>query len=381
MPALDLRTVLLTVTLFTLVMGLVQFYFYRVHRQRVAGLGWLTAAPLLSSVATIVFSLRGIWSDWLTVVGANAVLLFAWAAWYWGIQQFYGQRPSYGRWLSLIVLWPGLVLGGALAIELAFEWRGALNVAMYGTVMLVMARLLWSHRANSFSVVYLISVLVVMAGLTYFRTGQYFFVKNIDIFDTSILNSVWLVSFASLMWLMSLGLLMLLAERLRAEAEYASMHDSLTEVYIRRAWMEKSGQELARCQRHGRHMAMLMLDLDHFRAINQSLGHVRADAVVLDLVARTRALLGPGDVLGRLGGEEFVVLMPETLPPAALELAERIRREIEQPSPGLPPYTVSIGISFNLPTDTDPFHILSRADLAIYRAKQRGRNRVVMGED
>lgn len=121
-------------------------------------------------------------------------------------------------------------------------------------------------------------------------------------------------------------------------------------------------------------MSLLLMDLDHFKAINDSYGHQSGDKALMEFVSRVRTLLRRSDQLGRFGGEEFV-LLPETTLDVALLVAERIRTMIDQ-STTEPHYTVSIGVTTNQLANDNLDTLLARADSALYRAKDQGRNRV-----
>lgn len=134
-------------------------------------------------------------------------------------------------------------------------------------------------------------------------------------------------------------------------------------------------------------LSVLMIDIDHFRAVNNTHGHAVGDAVLSEAIHRISQHLRPLDLIVRMGGEEFAVLMPETLYAAALAVAERLRSVVaEQPfvmedmNISLP-VTVSLGVATLDPAqDKDPYELLKRADAALYRAKAEGRNRVVGAE-
>lgn len=122
-------------------------------------------------------------------------------------------------------------------------------------------------------------------------------------------------------------------------------------------------------------MSLLLMNLDHFKAINDSYGHQSGDKALMEFVSRVRTLLRRSDQLGRFGGEEFVLLLPETTLDVALLVAERIRTMIDQ-STTEPHYTVSIGVTTNQLANDNLDTLLARADSALYRAKDQGRNRV-----
>lgn len=156
--------------------------------------------------------------------------------------------------------------------------------------------------------------------------------------------------------------------------------DPLTGVSNRRVFMERLAFELARVRRYGEAAALLMLDLDHFKLVNDRHGHAAGDAVLRSFTERATAELRQTDTLGRLGGEEFAILLPATDEAGACELAERIRmrlagQPIEYGGQSIA-VTVSTGVALLESTDPHADAVLARADEALYRAKQRGRNRI-----
>lgn len=165
-----------------------------------------------------------------------------------------------------------------------------------------------------------------------------------------------------------------------------SSRDTLTGLYNRWFVMEKIDSELNRSLRHGSPMSLLMLDVDHFKRINDTWGHSAGDQVLQGIGKLLRECCRVYDVPGRYGGEEFCIVLPETKTGNTTAVAERIRRRLE--STELPcgdtsiAVTASIGIAgMDQPEDGDalsPAGLIERADRALYSAKNRGRNRVEM---
>ena len=157
--------------------------------------------------------------------------------------------------------------------------------------------------------------------------------------------------------------------------------DYLTGVSNRRHFMERAEQELHRCVRYGGQLSILMLDIDHFKLINDRYGHKVGDLVLKALTQVCAASLRDVDVVGRMGGEEFAVLLPETDRSVAVSAAERLRVAIDQTkvplADGLPvKFSVSIGVAAMQSADDNLDVLLNRADAALYEAKGSGRNRV-----
>ena len=156
--------------------------------------------------------------------------------------------------------------------------------------------------------------------------------------------------------------------------------DSLTGVDNRRQFLSLLEHELARYHRYGGDAALMMLDLDHFKRVNDHYGHAAGDSVLKAFTRCAREMLRRSDHLGRLGGEEFAILLPDTDADGARELAERLRQEVVstpvETEAGDIRYSVSIGITLFHRQDPSADAILARADRALYQAKNAGRNRV-----
>ncbi len=171
------------------------------------------------------------------------------------------------------------------------------------------------------------------------------------------------------------------------EAEYhqviyqLTIYDPLTETFNRRYLLEFLERELVRSSRHKRPLSVVMMDLDHFKSINDTQGHLCGDAILREFSSRIKKTVRRDELFARYGGEEFVLILPETNKEGAEVVAERMRKLIGE----LPfefegqslPITVSLGISItNGDEKYTPNQILQLADEKLYQAKKKGRNRV-----
>jgi diguanylate cyclase (GGDEF)-like protein len=154
--------------------------------------------------------------------------------------------------------------------------------------------------------------------------------------------------------------------------------DVLTGLPNRRAMLDTMQQAMDSSRRGDMPLAIVLVDVDHFKDVNDQHGHATGDAVLIHLGAHMRAQLRSGDVLARWGGEEFLICASGTPMEAARETAERVRAAVaHSPMPHGKPLTVSLGVAVCEPDD-DLDSLLLRADRALYRAKSEGRNRVVV---
>jgi len=171
-----------------------------------------------------------------------------------------------------------------------------------------------------------------------------------------------------------------LTEANRRLQELAS-RDSLTGIYNRRYFIELAGVELERARRTGRPACLLLIDIDHFKRVNDTFGHAAGDEVLRGVVTSVGEQLRDSDLFARIGGEELIVLMPETGLEAGRLVAERLRCAIEAAQYPIPGRTVGVTISIGLAitaTPVEPLNeLMERADRALYAAKAGGRNRVI----
>ena len=165
------------------------------------------------------------------------------------------------------------------------------------------------------------------------------------------------------------------------QLEKLAVTDPLTGISNRRDLMQRLDTEIDRARRYHKPLCVLMIDLDHFKAINDNYGHQAGDEVLIDTTKTLLKLCRTSDTIGRYGGEEFVIVLPEISLDAAVVLAERISLEISQRKVNSIEqqeinYTCSIGVA-ELTADLDQKSLLHTADNALYKAKIDGRNRVV----
>jgi diguanylate cyclase (GGDEF)-like protein/PAS domain S-box-containing protein len=180
--------------------------------------------------------------------------------------------------------------------------------------------------------------------------------------------------------------------RLYNQVEQIAVTDELTGLFNRRGFLQLGEREFERTVRFNRPLAALMLDIDHFKRVNDTYGHPIGDRVLCALADCVRQSTRGIDVAGRYGGEEFTLLLPETDIPVAIQIAERLRQSIADLSIPIcrgkddsPPIhiwiNVSIGVAFMLPDIPNLSVLIDRADQALYRAKDSGRNCVVVWDE
>lgn len=160
--------------------------------------------------------------------------------------------------------------------------------------------------------------------------------------------------------------------------------DSLTGALTRRAFLHSAAHELEQMRRYGHTMSAVMLDVDHFKRVNDRYGHPTGDLVLRSIVSHCREIMRRADVLGRLGGEEFAILLPETDLSGAAAIAERLRHGVEatpiEAGDATVRVTISLGVAALESAEQGVERVLAAADAALYEAKTTGRNRVVLAD-
>ena len=358
-------------------MSLVMYQLKRSYPVSIKGLGEWSGALLILFVGGILVVGRGHLPD-LVAISVSSLLM--WLGVYLtlrGTQRFFGVTPNGLPWLICIAAMSGVQVWFTL-VQPSYHMRLILTTLVVAGLSGAHAWLIFRQRPLSPAQGLALGVLLLLTAAQLVRLVTSFsdsFSEKIEFFDTSGLQLFYIASFSFALLLFAISAVLMATERLRIELERIANHDSLTHAFTRRYMDTWCNAELSRCRRHGRNMAVLMLDLDHFKKINDTYGHPVGDQTLIRFVTQVNILLRPPDMLGRYGGEEFLLLLPDTSEATALVVAERIRAACEQTQTE-PRFTVSIGLT-TIQGNSDTLETLTaRADQAVYQAKAQGRNRV-----
>lgn len=374
MNDLDLRSAMIFACLLVGLMSVVLFFIRGSYPKSIHGIGTWASGLATLFVSYAVFSGRGNIPEALVIVCGNLLVMASLLILYFGSQRFFGLKTS-------IRLWGGIGLAALLVmtwfslVEPNFRLRVAGVMIFAAAALFAHLRLIFLHGNGKFSSRFVIFVLALEAAITTSRLFSLLLApSNEAAIETQQIQDLYVMSFITSYLLQGIGMMLMASDRLHDELEHLARHDALTGCLGRRAWLDICNQEMDRSIRSGRQMAVLMMDIDHFKKINDNYGHQIGDRVIVDFVKNATGALRRADSLGRYGGEEFVALLPETGSAQALIVAERLRSAVELAS-GNPSCTVSVGVAtsdVNLSVDG----LLARADRAMYQAKNGGRNRV-----
>ncbi|MBA5608483.1 GGDEF domain-containing protein [Duganella sp. FT3S] len=364
-------------------MSIVLFSAWRSFPAEIGGLREWGMGLLLMVAGTVLLALRGgTVPRPLPVLSMNAVLLWGIGLSLIGTEKFYGLRPSWrlfhGIWLVgmaaiawWLLVWPDFPVRVAVFSTLVsvIYWRQVWLIARHGERqfptllfgMLMLAQAL---------VVATRGVLALFAGGT-----------SVDLLRPGTFQNVYLAISSFMVLMLVVGFLTVATRRLQTILELRSTRDPLTQVLNRRGFADVYARERALMQRERRAISLISIDLDHFKSINDRYGHATGDRVLVHVAEVIGKVLRASDHVARFGGEEFVVLLPDTGMERACSVAERIQDVLREPrQDGLPACTASIGVACQLSAEEDLDGILLRADGALYRAKALGRDRIEVAE-
>lgn len=349
-----------------------------------ASLRLRAGALVLESTAWVLLGLRGHVGDWLSILVANAVMLVSYAMTVHALRLLLGV-PSRLRVVAIASV------AGWLAIAW-FAW-GTVNfqarvlcaslVIMLDLVLLIAPLCGSLRRGGSAARRVLLATLAIAVAMVLWRNAEPLLSSRPaeGLFAPTPINVIYMMFSAMQPLFTSIGFLLLYNETMQAELKSLARTDPLTGVNNRLALVEAAERLLDAAGSDGEPLGVLMLDVDHFKAVNDRFGHGGGDKVLLSLVERIQRVLGRGDVIGRIGGEEFVVLSPGKDLRQTLALGERIRAEVESTQLMFDGHalgmTVSVGATEAASGESNVTALLQRADAALYAAKRAGRNRVV----
>lgn len=351
------------------------------------GLRTWAGAMGLESLAWALISMRGLVPDAASILVPNLLLVAAQAMKLAAVHEYRGLR--WPRWKCLLPVALMFVLLVSLEYD-DFRARLIYGSLIYFAQMLMIAQILHTdtgaQKGRAWGLLYgvtaAMSVILVMRAL-----AAVFDVGNFATIEGPVApNAVQLLVFVCLIALGilgSLGFVLMEKERSDLELRSLAMTDFLTKAMNRRAFTECVEQQMALAQRTGLPLALLMIDVDHFKRINDGHGHAAGDSVLVEIARVIGASIRRQDTLGRYGGEEFGVLLPSTDQAGAMVVAEKLRSAVEAMSCRARETSISVTISIgvtvchatcaNCPYDLDRF--LADADSALYQAKHGGRNR------
>jgi diguanylate cyclase (GGDEF)-like protein len=379
---LDLDT-LFKVTLYVeAILGLLLLFAW-VQNTAIRAVCWWGFAHLIRAGSVVLFGMYGSMPDLISIDFANALLFTSFAATWTGARVFDARPVEPVYVVAGAVIW--LLVCRLPILHDAIEIRSLIACAIISGYSWMSAFEFWRGRGEPLVSRWpAIFMLFAQGALFLLHTPLISLLPRSMTASSDLFGSVWLtvLSFEALLFTISVAFILLAMAKERTELRHrtAAMVDPLTGISNRRAFLQEAGVIAERHCGNPKPATVLLIDLDHFKSINDRFGHAVGDRVLEIFTATTGKLLRGSDRFGRLGGEEFAVLMHDASVEQAMTTAERIRqsfslvaREVEGHEVDA---TVSIGLAHCDGPALDVGDLLAQADRALYLAKENGRNRV-----
>lgn len=379
--SLDVRTIYLVLAVLSITQALLTFYVRQIHYNSTYVAEWARGNGLIALGLCLVV-LSEVISP--AIVSILSYMLIIWGSMHiaFGVALVSGKRPKWSscRFICAIFLVAyGLVysvdlrgFGGIVLFTIASSIFFGYSIyccytakrdGLRGSLLLVAI----------LSVAYIVSLCVHLIG-AYFSDVNH-----------PIQNSLWhggaLIVNIVLGFAQTIMLIVITGHRLQMDLQQQATRDPLTNLFNRRALATLAERDVARSNRRGTLISVLMIDTDHFRKINDAYGHAAGDAVLIAIARQIQTSLRTEDVPARFGGEKFLVMLPDTSLKHACEVAERIRIAVSNIALSVLPeghrFTVSIGVAERRGVQQSFDELVEMADQALYQAKKNGRNKVI----
>jgi diguanylate cyclase (GGDEF)-like protein len=382
MTILDLRTVLLLSVFIAFLTGPWMLINCRLQKG-FSGFGHLASAHFCLGAGFLLVALRDLLPAILSILLANLLLILAIILAFEGIKAF-RQIEVKGRSLCLVVF---VAIAGLYSCFTFVQPNLLARMLIYDVASFVLLLLCIRALLKNAEASLLLPLLAtatpfaLAAAITLLR----FFYNSLGIIPESLLQgnlifSLQVIAADMILVGTALGFTAIANRKLTARLEQETLTDSLTQVLNRRALEGIAGKIVGHARRHDKPASLLLIDLDHFKQVNDSFGHPAGDAALQQFARLVRQILRDSDILARYGGEEFIAVLPDTGKLEAYATAERLRdavckNEFSSAEKTMR-FTASVGHA-TCPADGDEWlTLLAKADKALYQAKLAGRNRV-----
>jgi diguanylate cyclase (GGDEF)-like protein len=376
---LDVNTLFLVTIYVEAILGLLLLFAW-VQNTAIHAVAWWGFADLMRAASIMLFGKYGTVSDLISIDLANVLLFTAFAVTWTGARVFDHRKPQWILLFAGAALW--LVLYRIPAVQNSWDLRMLISSGIITAYTWATAYEFWRGRSEPL-------VSRWPAIFMFFAHGALYLLRTpfgamLAPVDNQLFASVWItvLSFEALLFTIAIAFILLAMAKERTEHRHktASLIDPLTGIANRRAFLQDAEVQLKRQATEPRPMAVMVLDLDNFKGINDRFGHAMGDRVLQMFAEIGSGCMRRYDIFGRLGGEEFAALLVDTSRERALSVAEQIRSSFVEMTgmvEGKPVVaTVSIGLVISYDAVLDLSALLAQADHALYRAKDNGRNRI-----
>jgi diguanylate cyclase (GGDEF)-like protein len=377
---LDLNTLFLVTIYVEAILGLLLLFAW-IQNAQIVAVAWWGFADLLRAGSVLLFGMYGSAPELISIDLSNALLLTTFAMTWTGARVFDGRTVQPLYLVAGAALW--LIASRIPALFDSLDVRMLFSTAIIAAYTWLAAFEFWRGRSEPLVSRWpLIFMLFAHGSLFLLRTPLVVMLPwspTHQVFD-----NVWMtvISFEALLFTISIAFMLLAMAKERTELRHktAAMVDPLTGIANRRAFLQEAGERATRQPAGAQATAVLLMDLDNFKSINDRFGHAVGDRVLQIFCETASSQVRPIDLVGRLGGEEFAAVLCDVGRERAMVLAERVRRSFAEAAvevDGRPVgATVSIGLVLAQGAPVEIAPLLAQADQALYCAKEAGKNRV-----
>jgi diguanylate cyclase (GGDEF)-like protein len=384
MMKLDVNTLFLITIYVEVILGLLLLFVW-VQNTTITAVAWWGFAHLLRAVSVVLFGLYGSVPDVVSIDISNAVLFTAFALTWTGARVFDHLRPQPILLFGGAALW--LVACRVPLVAESFNVRVLISSGIITAYTWAAAYEFWRGRSEPLVSRWPAIFMLFAHGALYLLRTPFGAMLPWSPTRNDVFESVWLtvLSFEALLFTIAIAFILLAMAKERTEQRHktAALIDPLTGVPNRRAFLQDAEAQLKLHALKPRPLAVMLLDLDNFKSVNDRFGHATGDRVLQVFAEISSRAMRRTDLFGRLGGEEFAALLCDVTRERAVAIAEEIRASFATASSevdGRPVVaTVSIGIVVSHDAGLDLAVLLAQADHALYRAKDNGRNRIEIG--
>lgn len=373
--------VILIISFFiALIMSGVLFIISRTYPKSIQGLTEWYWSVLLLTLALPLYLVRGHIPDFMSIVVANTLVLLCFMMMNLGTRKFSGTAPRYKH--PVIALYIGVYLAWFLWFTYmvpSINMRAA-GLSLF-TLVVTMDQLMLAgkklSRSPGRSMLMAALLGLIVTRIIRLMSMLLGYDQPASILDTTPSQLIFLAAPAVMIPLATVSYIMLASEKLNRELEFVTQHDDLTGCLNKKAVMCELEREAVRANRYQHALSTMVIDIDDFKKINDIHGHLAGDKVLIDFTHKAKETIRRIDLLGRFGGDEFVVVMPQISAQQAMLLAERLHEAVALSRPVS--WTVSIGVSEWRGVGDTLDDLFARADQSLYASKQLGKNRSQVG--
>jgi diguanylate cyclase (GGDEF)-like protein len=380
--SVDIGTLLGCQIALTLVYAIV-FCSMKIIYPYLRGAGSVALAFFLATIGNVLLLFSGSIPNFLSIAVSHCLLLSAFVLFYTGVLHFF-KSPRRIRYAWALTVAASIL---TIYLNLSHNRTTALTYVIALSFFLIRGVIALEIFRQAAGRIFLKIFAFLMAAYAIFALNRVYFLLVLghppSPHQREILQIVSVLLSVSFVFLIGLSFLLMLTSDLLTLVKDESERDLLCGVLNRRGIEQKLDAELKRAIRAGQNLAIALIDIDHFKAINDHAGHAAGDSALRDVVSAISGRLRPHDLLGRFGGDEFLLILPHTSSSEAFTVSSRIEqsvRELSIPGEAIP-LTISIGLT-QATSGEVAAPLLARADKALYNAKNAGRNccRVLLHE-